>query len=1034
MRSNSLFIYFLFFTVLVGFGQQIDYRSAENDMYWANRPHNAEYWQQDVHYTIKAQIDKETEQIKSSEYRLVYFNNSPDTLDQLFFHLFQNSFTPGSHMHDLYTNNDWFIEFGKYEAQGLGTKVENLKVDGEEVKTKLDFSILNVQLNKRLMPGDSLVVTCDFTTYFDHGTFRRRMKTFEVSEQQKHFDGVHWYPSIAVYDRKFGWTTEQHLDKEFYHNFGQFDVELTFPNEYIVEATGHLLNQSEVLPDSVRKRIDLSYEAPLEEDSTYIIRPVKDSTKTWKYKAINVHNFAFTADPSYRIGELEWKGIKVITLARKENAKNWQESGEFTRQVIETYSTDFGMYAWPKIIIADANDGMEYPMLTLDAGSFPSHRGLLAHEVGHMWFYGMVGSNETYRAFMDEGFTQFLTVWSMDKIVGEDLPASSAGYKQLQQFKKTNNTRYGRLYYPYIAYVWEGVDHTLNTHSSDFNGAVRHDGSYGLVYYKTGVMLYNLCYVLGDDLFLDAMKYYFAKWKMKHPYPEDFRQSIIEYTKVDLNWFFDQWLETTKYIDYTIKKAKQLDDSTYTIEFERKGEMQMPIDFTVYTKAGDTLNYHIPNTWFEKQTSAEILPMWYGWGNIHKTHSVQISCSEIAAIEIDPEHYLADIDLSNNTWHGAPKFVIDHRVPNKPNWHAAEKFIRPDAWYNGVDGVQLGVHLEGNYFSRKHNYSLDLWGNTTLLKQIDEKGSRPISFKFKNKGYLKPFDYRVRAEQEIAYMGGVFKTKFTLNKDFRKQGIRNPDYTKVSLSHSTLTMDLHKTAYQLYDSSWSKQQNNFIELEILKHRDFSDGTRDFLLTLRTPGLFSEYDFSFLQGSYLYKTEMKRIDFNVRFFGRMAYSFSQQVPLESQLGVTGASAEEMFDNKYTRAYGTVPPALLDNMHLSGGMNLRGFGAVLNKGQYTSTLSGAAVNVDVDFTRVFKAQRNYRRRFYFNTYAFSDMGIMHNQEFSEPLLDVGVGISGTWKHKYLKINPFTLRVELPLVVRLGEQDLSKQQVVVGIGKYF
>src|SRR6202000_2561722 len=119
---------------------------------------------------------------------------------------------------------------------------------------------------------------------------------------------------------------------------------------------------------------------------------------------------------------------------------------------------------------------------------------------------------------------------------------------------------------------------------------------YGLVYYKTGVMLYNLKYVLGDTLFIKAMKHYFNKWKFAHPYPEDFRQAIIEYTQTDLNWFFDQWLETTKYVDYSIDKVKEKketnDQKQYEITFRRIGRMQMPVDFTVTTKDNKTYRYY----------------------------------------------------------------------------------------------------------------------------------------------------------------------------------------------------------------------------------------------------------------------------------------------------------------------------------------------------------------------------------------------------------------------------------------------------------
>jgi aminopeptidase N len=193
----------------------------------------------------------------------------------------------------------------------------------------------------------------------------------------------------------------------------------------------------------------------------------------------------------------------------------------------------------------------------------------------------MVGSNETYRAMMDEGFTQFLTAWALEKIDGKEIVKGKYANAYTEKHSLPEEARYARAYQGYLKDAISGSETTLHTHSDDFGGALRHGGGYGNVYYKTATMLYNLQYVLGDELFSNAMKHYFNQWKMAHPYPEDFRNSIIQYTNVDLNWFFDQWIETSKTIDYGIKKVKHQGDGKYKITIERKGEMQMPVDFSV---------------------------------------------------------------------------------------------------------------------------------------------------------------------------------------------------------------------------------------------------------------------------------------------------------------------------------------------------------------------------------------------------------------------------------------------------------------------
>jgi hypothetical protein len=316
------------------------------------------------------------------------------------------------------------------------------------------------------------------------------------------------------------------------------------------------------------------------------------------------------------------------------------------------------------MVAADANDGMEYPMITMDGGRDPGYRGLLVHEIAHNWFYGMVGSNETYRAALDEGFTQFLTADGLEQINGDTLIEDVPKGWIRRHFTEPRLSRDVRVYNTYIADAATGQDFQLNTHSDDFNGALGHGGGYRLVYYKTATMLYNLQYVLGDSLFQGAMQHYFQQWKFAHPYFEDFRNSIIQYTKVDLNWFFDQWLETTKGLNYGIcgiKKVRGTD--SFDISIMRKGEMQMPVDFTVTTKTGSKQSYHIPNTWFEKTTAAAVLPRWTGWGMLNKKYSARISVPEgIKHVQIDTSNRLADkMMLDNYRTRGAlisPKKII----------------------------------------------------------------------------------------------------------------------------------------------------------------------------------------------------------------------------------------------------------------------------------------------------------------------------------------------------------------------------------------
>jgi len=1055
-----------------------NYRTKENKHYWKNRPPYPGYWQQDVHYEIDAYINDTTDVIQANYYKLTYWNNSPYALKELYFHLYQNAFQPGSYYEDLNKHNKVPVKFGKYEKEGLGTQIENLRVNGQEVKTFLDNTVLRVSLNEPLRSGDSLVVTCKFKTYFDMGTMRRRMSMFKVSDY-KHYNGVHWYPTICVYDRKFTWHTDQHLDKEFYNNFGTFDIRLTFPQEYVVEATGVLQNKEEAMPDSLRKKLDISnFKKKPEDGKISVITPREfGKLKTWQYHAENVHNFAFTADPTYRIGEYIWNGVRCIALAQEPNAPGWQASAWFTAQVIRVYSTDFGMYDWPKIIVADAKDGMEYPMITLDGGTYPSHQGLLAHEVGHMWFYGMVGNNETYRAFLDEGFTQFLTVWSMDRIVGEKR-ARSLGKKRFDKHLDSADTRYESLYYPYINSVATGNDEQLNTQSAGFHGAIRHGGNYGLVYYKTGVMLYNLRYVLGDTTFLNAMKYYVKKWKFCHPYPEDFRNAITEYTQTDLNWFFDEWLETTKFIDYSvtdIKELKSTNDSVHQVEitFKRKGRMEMPLDFTVRTDKGNNYKYLIPNKWYVKpDTGKTILKKWYGWDLLQPTYKAKITLrknEKVEFVEIDPPHYLADIDLTNNKKGagGINTFEFEHHVPTIPSWSKKRNYWRPDIWYNQYDGFQIGPHFEGKYLN-KHSYSLTAWGNTRLLQHRigdeSKKGNQWVAFNFQNEFSLNKVWQYTRTTQQLYYNAGIWKADLYLEKIFRKQDIKNARYSRIFIRSKYLINDKSFRGYLMFPKEWGPTTNpqnrsyinGFLELGYSKYYNYKSGNGNFTITGRIPSLGSDYNYGFVNLNSINNINYKKFEIKSRVFGQIGLG---DFPYESALYLAGANPEALIDNRFTYARAFFPTSWLgygvspNHFQYGGGLNLRGYAGyvapeqVSHNGKDTVYFSyfgksGASYNLEIDFDKYIKIKgKGILKNLKFDTYVFGDAGVISyktqsNSRFGKVRMDAGLGTALTIKFSPYDVKPLVFRFDMPLFLNTPPptQDYFKFRYLLTVNRAF
>lgn len=1061
-----------------------EYRSKNNPLYWKNRMPDAAYWQQDVYYKIDVRIDENLHTISGTE-QLEYWNNSPDTLQYVYFHLWQNAFVKGSYLHMLEDANNVKVRMGKYEAEGLGCVIESIDVDGNSVEKELDNTILKIYLPKPLLPGSKTTFNINFTTYWDNGATRRRMKMYDAWGF-KHYNGVQWFPKICVYDRKFGWDTYQHLNKEFYADFGMYDVSLDFPSNYVVEATGAIQNREEVLPKELREQLDVkNFKNKKWNEEPSIITPyIVGERKVWKFKALNVHDFAFTADPSYRIATEYWNGVECVGLVQEPHASGWQTSADYVAKIIRTFSEDFGMYAYPKMVAADAADGMEYPMLTLDGGRHPGYKGLLVHEIGHNWFYGMVGNNETYRASLDEGFTQFLTAWGLTKLEGDTVaaPPKKGLFKKMAYYP--NTYRELRNYYRYVHAALNEDELPLNTHSNDFNNAIHHEGGYGMVYYKTATMLYSLQYVLGDTLFSHAMKNYFDQWKFAHPYFDDFRTSIIRYTKVDLNWFFDQWLETTKRLDYGINSIKRIDgNDSFIVKLERKGEMQMPIDFTVTAKNGIKHSFHVPNTWFEKETEASVLDKWYGWGNWNSTYNARVQIpSGIKYVELDTSHRLADIyAIDNYKTKGLPlspravviKPDVGQNTPNDRLHHHAQ--IRPDLWWNAVDGVKLGVHMEANYMRTMHKTSASVWWNTHVgqfrrYQTFQNEGLYdkhvPINYNLEYQSPITRFYPRLQMDIHTKLLDGLWYHRGGLNWEVNKTN-NIAFYAQTMWRNRSFDLD-----YLIYTNEWSSRQarpNSSLNLAWTRTYQYGYGSGYLTLSARAPFLTgnsaNDFNYGYLQMEMKDIIKVHKLDIHTRIFAR--YGTGSNIPYESALWLAGANPESLMDNKYTRSVGFVPdawrtigPNSTNHFQVGGGLNLRGYAGYLIADQRNGQLliaykgrSGAAANIEIDFDRYIPLKPKFTRKWlHIDLYAFADAGAMELSNFNNlsnywditPTTmwsnirgDVGLGTAVTIKKwfKFTKAKPLTIRFDVPALLNrppAAEPEYFKFRYVVGINR--
>ncbi len=1087
MRTYAVILATFLFTATSSIAQLHDneFRNSSNKYYWQNRKPDADYWQQDVQYKINAVIHEEDNHIAATE-ELTYWNNSPDTLTYVYFHMYQNAFIKGSYLHELEAMNKVKTHLGKNEAAGLGITADNIQVDGIAARTELDNTIMKLYLPHPLYPGRKTVITMGFNTYWDKGDTRRRMKMWDAWGFM-HYNGCQWFPKISVYDRMHGWDNYQHLNKEFYGDYGLYDVTLDFPSNYVVEATGVLQNRDEVLPRELRDKLDIkNFAGKKWDEAPSTITPYeKGKRKQWHFIGNNVHDFAFTADPSYRIGTAYWNGIECVGIVQEPHAAGWQNAPEYITRIIKTFSETIGMYCYPKIVAADAQDGMEYPMLTLDGGAEPGYHSLLVHEIGHNWFYGQVGSNETYRAAMDEGFTQFLTSWGLRIIDGENMITGTPKSKYRRHFTEPINVLDRNVITRYTYEALNGAQTTLNTHSDDFNNALNHGGGYGQVYFKTATMLYNLEYVLGDSLFQAALHHYFEQWKFVHPYYEDFRASVIQFTHVDLSWFFDEWFETAKTINYEVKRIHRIHGTdSFAISLNRASDMQMPIDLTVTRKDGSKQNYYIPNTWFVKKTDATLLPKWTGWGSFGRRYTAHVYApSGIRSVQIDTTFRLGDIDLVDNKktkglyFKDRPvKIKLDGGLAGAFDRRNYRVYIRPDLWWNSIDGIKAGIHMESDYLYSVQKADMSIWWNTHLLqdskyKPLSNEGAydhfAAINYTFNYETPVTRNMPKLRIQINSRFLDGLWYHRGGLN------WLMNDKNTIQAYVQSMWRPNIDAFNYLIYPSDWSSNwdmPNTSLNLVWGHSYNYFSGSGKYTFSFRAPFLNSKhglFDYSYVQLESINTNNIGRLEVRTRVFGR--YGMGNQLPYESLLYMAGANPEEEMDNKYSRSIGIVPGEWEDisrynvnHFQMGGGLNLRGYAGYFAPDERNGIMmegykgrSGASVNIETGFERYIPLHpRLFRNWLHTSLYAFADAGVMELSNYALPAyptiapnatywsdlhVDAGLGVAFTIKSwgVFEKARPLTIRFDVPLFLNrppYSNNQYATFRYVVGINRAF
>ncbi len=582
-------------------------------------------WQQQADYTMEIDFDVSKHQFDGKQ-EIIYTNNSSDTLNKVYYHLYFNAFQPGSMMDirartivdpDRRVGNR--IAGLKPDEQGWH-KIHSLTQNGKIVKVKMRETILEVDLAEPILPGTKHVFKMEFQSQVPEQIRRSGRNNKEGID----YSMTQWFPKMAEYDYR-GWHAYPYIGREFHGVWGSYDVKIKIDSDYILGGTGYIQNPNEVCH---------GYEI---DDSAVCS---KSDKTTWHFKADRVIDFAWAADPDYTHEFIDLPNdLRVHFLYQKNSrTKNtWRKLiDDYTPKMFSYLNKHFGQYPFKQYSFIQGGDGgMEYPMCTLITGEreLNSLVGVSVHELAHSWYHMVLATNESLYAWMDEGFTSYAT-------------AETENYL----FPHLGD-QHAYSYRSYTSLVESGLNEPADQHSDHFTT----NRAYGTSAYSKGqLLLKQLRYIVGEENLEKGLKRYYNDWKFRHPEPIDFIRTMEKTSGMNLQWFQRYWIETTKTIDYKLRSVKE-GKKGVEVKLQRKGEIPMPVEVTVIYKSGGKELYYIPTSQtmgskpLDKALNRKDLNEW-PWVAEDYTFTIKNKLEQIENVIIDAGREMADINRENDSW------------------------------------------------------------------------------------------------------------------------------------------------------------------------------------------------------------------------------------------------------------------------------------------------------------------------------------------------------------------------------------------------
>jgi len=650
---------------------------------------NSSYWQQQVNYEIEVTLNDKTHELDGF-ITITYTNNSPNSINKIPFLLYPNAYASDNtaFAKQQLENNDVDFYFSN-EAMRGGINNFSFTVNGKAATFALDDEHIDIgylTLNNSLNNGETIKIQTPFKVKIPNNFSRlgRDRESYQITQ---------WFPKPAVYDND-GWHAYPYLTQgEFYYEYGNFDVKITLPKNYVVAATGDLQTASEI--DFLNQKVKETQKITNFDEraigfNSNLFPASSNEMKTVHFIQNDVHDFAWFADKRFHVlnGEVhlnDGRTVNTYAYFLDKEINLWKDAVKYINQSVEFYSEKVGNYPYNVCSAVQgaliAGGGMEYPTITIigGIGSAQTLDRIIAHEVGHNWFQGIIGSNERVHPWMDEGINSYYETrymnfhWPDLGLLESRTTVDRAKLLGLDGFKSSYQNELG-----YLVKCRMHTDQACSLHSAEYTNA-----NYGLIVYAKAALAFKyLESYLGTKVFDKIMQQYFANYTYKHPQPEDLKALFDANTKKDLNWFWQDVLGSSKQLDYAIKS---INDNKVIVK--NKGDIVAPLAINA-VKNGEVIN-----------------TVWYN--GFENTRELIFDYSQADQVAIDYEMQSTDVNRKNNLYklNGLAKKIEPLRlqpVVGLENPNKTQLYYTLMSSVNHWDGYAIGLGLYNGIIPSKN--------------------------------------------------------------------------------------------------------------------------------------------------------------------------------------------------------------------------------------------------------------------------------------------------------------------------------------------